>query len=185
MQQTLHFTCEPISLTKLLLQMYVEKHIEGENTVKAKQFACYEYLNTITDSELESLLEEYMTIENVEAITFEDWEKECGLIFNYIFKSNRYLEIELDYKKKGYSLTGLGVVDTSDNTFYDCAFAGHWQRIKEIMKDKYPELFEVLEELTCHSNEDSYNGVSRKELDNFILNRFKLIGGKNDLESYL
>lgn len=53
------------------------------------------------------------------------------------------------------------------------------------MKDKYPELFEVLEELTCHSNEDSYNGVSRKELDNFILNRFKLIGGKNDLESYL
>lgn len=181
---TMHFTYDPIYITRTLLQSYVEKFVEGK-FYKAKQFACYDFIHTMTDEELEGILKQYVQEHNIEAITFEKAWEECELIFGYIFKSERYRTLELDFKRRGYGSTGMGVVDISDNTFYDCGFTEHWPTIREIMKEKYPDKAEALEELMYRPGMEEHKGISRVDLDAFILDRFELIGGNKEIEFYL
>ncbi|QDS32499.1 hypothetical protein [Brevibacillus brevis] len=178
------FTYDPIFITKTLLQSYVEKFVQGK-FYKAKQFACYEFLRTMTDEELEGMLKQYMKDHSIECITFEKAWEECALIFEYVYKSERYKGLEFGFKKRGYGLTGMGVVDKSDSTFYDCGFLQHWSTIFEIMKEKYTDKAEALDELLHRPGKEEYNGISRVELDGFILERFELIGGNKDIEFYL
>ena len=180
-----NFTYDPLVLSRLTLQIYVEKFIEGK-FYKAKQFACYDYLTNLTDSELETLLLEYVKRESLEHITFENWEDDAKKIFEIIFESKAFKELEFNFKKMGYGLTGLGVVDKSDNTFYDCGLTQHWKEIKNILQNKHPELYDALDELQFKSGCNvSSNGVTREYLDNFIIKNFELIGGSKDLEFYL
>lgn len=184
--EKLHFTYDPIFLTKHLLQRYTETHLEKALEVKATKFACYKYLHTVTDEEVESLLLEYVANEKIDAITFKKWEHDCKCIFECIFKRPRFIQLEFEYKKQGYSLTGLGVVDKSDNTFYDCSFAHHWATVQKILEEKYPNLHEAFIEMTYEdTNLIQYKEVSRESLDSFLLNNFELIGNRNSLESYV
>lgn len=182
----MHFTYEPIALTKLLLQMYAENHLEKEKKAKATIFAVYKYLDTVTDEQVESLLLEFATNEKIEEITFKDWKHDCKCIFDCIFRTSRFNELEFEYKKQGYSITGLGVVDKTDDTFYDCVFAEHWQTIEKILEEKYPDLYEAFIEMTYgHKEVKEHKGITREYLDGFILDNFQLIGGRNSLDSYI
>lgn len=184
--KTMHFTYEPITLTKMLLQMYAEKFLEKEKEVRATIFAVYKYLDTVTEEEVESLLMEFATNEKLEVITFDDWKHDCKCIFDCIFKTTRFKKLEFEYKKRGYSITGLGVVDKSDSTFYDCVFAEHWQTIQKIFEEKYPVLYEAFIEMTYgHKEVKEHKGITREYLDSFILENFELIGGRNSLDSYI
>ena len=180
----MNFTYDPIFITRTLLQSYVEKFVQGK-FYKAKQFACYEFLRTMTDEELEGMLLQYVKDNNLEYITFKKPWEESALIFEYIYKSDRYRKLEFDYKKQGYGLTGMGVVDKSDDTFYDCGFTKHWPTIVKILKEKYPLKAEALDNLMYTPGKEEHNGISKQELDAFIMNNFELIGGNKDIEFYL
>ncbi|MFF0828818.1 hypothetical protein ACFYU8_18665 [Brevibacillus sp. NPDC003359] len=180
----MHFTYDPIYITRTLLQRYVEKFVE-DKFYNAKQFACYEFLHTMTDKELEGMLRQYVKDHSLECITFDKAWEECALIYEYVYKCERYKALEFDFKKRGYGLTGMGVVDNSDSTFYDCGFTQHWPTVVEIMKEKYPVKAEALDELMCRAGKEEHNGISRADLDDFILHRFELIGGNKDIEYYL
>jgi len=168
---------------RLVMDMYAEK-LEGEHT-KAVQFARYEYLRTMTDDELQALLERFIDEQNINAITLEDWQSDCSHLFRYIYETERYKALKLQFNKRGYGETGLGVVDTADKIFYDCAVAQHWPTIMEIIKTKYTHLHEPLEEMYFNAKLDEYNGVTRKELDDFITTRFELIGENKPLNAYM
>ena len=177
-------SCDPMYLTKLLMQMYVEQFVQGK-FYKAKQFACYEYLSDLSDDEIEEILFEFIEREKLEFITYDDWKYDMKVIWDIVSEKERYKAIETEFKKQGYGTTGFGVVDKSDNTFYDCKFAEHWKAVMEIVKEKYPEYNDALTTMYFHSDVDEYKGVTRLELDNFILDRFELIGNQKRLDDYL
>lgn len=85
----LNFTYDPIYLTKLLLQMYVEQEIEG-NTFQARQFALYEYLQDFTDNECEEILEKYVEQEKLDVITYDEWKNDCKIILKIIEETDRF-----------------------------------------------------------------------------------------------
>ena len=183
MKRTLTFTYDPLSLMRLTMNMYAEG-LEGQHT-KAVQFARYEYLRTMTDDELEGHIKRYIDEEGLEAITLEKWEDDCRSLFGYVYESERYKALEFRFNKRGYGETGLGVADTSDNTFYHCGFAHHWQTVMDIIKTKYPHFGEALEEMYLDDKIKEYNGVTRQELDHFIMNRFELTGGNKPIHDYM
>lgn len=182
--ETFSFTYDPLALTRIFLQKYVEDFIQG-NFYKAKQFTMYDYLYQMTDDELETVLGEYVTASGVEAITFNDWAAECAAIFDQIYKTEKYTKLEFHHKCKGYGETGLGVVDNSDNTFYDCPRVGHWDKIREIVAHKYPEKSMALQHFWRFEKESEYDGFTRDEIEQFIMSNFKLIGGGKQLNEYL
>ena len=182
----MNFTYEPIALTKLLLQMYTEKYLEKEIEVNATIFACYDFLKTATDKEIETLLHEFVKNENIDVITFEDWEHDCKCIFDCIFNTQRFKKLEFDYKVKGHSKSGLGVADKSDSTFYSCSLAEHWVTIQNILQEKYPLYYDAFIEMTYgHENVQEHKGISRQELDSFILTNFQLVGESKNINSYV
>ncbi|NUJ17430.1 hypothetical protein FKN04_12675 [Bacillus glycinifermentans] len=99
--KTLHFTVDGLGITRTFLQKYVEEIIESKSD-KVTIYACYEFLRIIDDNELEDVIEQYVINENVEVITFEDWEKECKGMFDAIFQTEKFKDLVFKYKKKGY-----------------------------------------------------------------------------------
>lgn len=181
---TIHFTYDPLALVRIALQRHVEETIQGK-FYKAKQFACYEYLRLMTDEVLEELLGEYVRKHNLEVITLSDWRSDASAIFEIINEKTEYQKLELDYKCSGFGLTGLGVMDRSDNTFYDCGFTHHWTTIREIIKSKYPELHEPLENMYFDEQINEYEGVTRETVESFIMDNFQLIGQTKPIHEYL
>ncbi|OKP91868.1 hypothetical protein A3844_01780 [Paenibacillus helianthi] len=182
--ETLSFTYEPLALTRIFLQKYVEDFVQGK-FYKAKQFAMYDFLYQMSDEELETILGNYVSASGVEFITFNDWSAECAAIFEQICKTEKYTKLEFDHKCKGYGITGLGVVDKSDNTFYDCPRVGHWQKVLEIVEFKYPEKLKPLRHFWTFEKEIEHAGFTREEIEHFIMNNFRLIGGGKLLNEYL
>jgi hypothetical protein len=79
-----------------------------------------------------------------------------------------------------------GVIDNSDNIFYPCMLGEHWKTISNILEEKYPDLYEPFVELMhVKRGEDEFEGVTRTQLDRFIMNNFKLIGELRVLDEYL
>lgn len=183
MKQTLSFKCDPLRLLRLTMDIFAE-NLEGKHT-KAIQFARYEYLRTMTDDELKELTERYINEQELEVITLEDYEKDCSHLFQYIYKSERYKALEFKFNKKGYGKTGMGVVDNSDNTFYHCQFAHHWQKVTEIIKMKYPHLGKALDAMYLNDKLNEYDGVTREYLDNFITTRFEFTGASRPIDKYM
>ncbi|MFP3390633.1 hypothetical protein [Brevibacillus sp. SIMBA_040] len=181
---TMEFTYDPLFITRHLLQSYVEKFVEGK-FYKAKQYACYDFLNTMTDEELEGILRQYVKENNLEAITFKQPWVECAAIFEYIFNSERYRALELGFKRRGYGSTGMGVVDKTTNTFYDCGFLQHWPTVVEVIKEMYPDMHEAMDELLRRPGMEEHKGITRQTLDAFIMENFELIGGNKQIEFYL
>lgn len=175
------FTYEPLALTRLMLQIHLEKEYNGnEEHSQSVRFAVFEYLRTLEDEELEGLLNEYVTKDNIEYITFED-NKDCERIAHYMMLTDRFNDLVFRYQKQGCS--GLGVADNSDKTFYECNFAEHWQTVGFILRKKYPKHGGAFDEI-MYGMKKEHNGITSDELDKFILDRFELIGGNKPMESY-
>lgn len=177
------FTYDPLTLVRLALDRFAED-LEGKDT-KAAQFARYEFLRTMTDEELTDFLHRYVEEEKLEEITLADWRKDSRFIFSYICESERYKALEFKFKKRGHGVTGLGVVDTTDNTFYDCAFTQHWQKVMEIVREKYPHYGEALQRMYYDEKLNDHDGITRQELDVFIMETFQLIGENKRLDDYI
>lgn len=178
------FTYDPLALVRIVLQRHVEEKIQGK-FYKAKQYACYEYLRLLSDEDLEKVLVEYVNRHNLEAITLKDWETDARLIFDIIFETEDYRKLEFGYKRSGFGQTGYGVVDKSDNTFFDCSFGGHWLKIREIVKEKYPRMNDPLDAMYCNDRLTEYEGITRETIEGFIMGNFELIGGKKPIHEYI
>lgn len=177
------FNCDPLSLVRLALNRYIEE-LEGNDT-KSVQFARYDYLISLTDEELEQLLERYVKEENIEVITLEDWKKDSSFLLKYIYETNEYKELKLKYDKQGCGVTGLGVFDKSKNTFYDCSLARHWQTIMEIIEYHYTHLHEAFLQMYGDNELNEYDGITRQEIETFIMNNFELVGGSRQISGYM
>lgn len=179
------FTVDPIWLTRTLLQRYVEEIIE-DNYDKAFVFACYEYLRAVEDQELEEVIEKYMKNNNVEEITFSDWEMEVSGIINVVFETEKFNGLKFEYERKGYgSPSGMGIVDKINKAFYPCGFGGHWNKLMDVVTDKHSKYGEPLDRMYTYSDMDEYNGVTREELDKFIMDNFEFVGGTKPMSEYL
>ncbi|MCY8549363.1 hypothetical protein MOD25_05535 [Bacillus haynesii] len=182
--KTLSFTVDGIGLTRILLQKYVEDFIENKSD-DIRTYACYEFLRTIEDKELEDTIDQYMINENVEAITFEDWEKDCRGMFDAISQTERFKDLVFKYQKRGYGETGCGVIDKASNTFYECKFGEHWSRVMQIVEEKHPRYASPLKLMYATHRIDEHNGVTRDEVEQFILENFELIGEQKSLDEYV
>ncbi|MGG1453427.1 hypothetical protein ABE325_21195 [Bacillus licheniformis] len=179
--EQLHFTYEPLSLTRLMLQIYLENKYHGnEDYSKSVRFALFEFMRSLEDQELEDVLSEYVSKDKIEYITLDD--KDCEGITHYIMQNKRYKDLVFMYQKKGYS--GLGVADNTDKTFYNCDFAQHWQTVGLILRQKYGKYGKAFDEI-MYLNKKEYSDISSEELDKFILNTFQLVGESKSIEDYL
>lgn len=182
----MHFHYEPLVLTKLLMEIHIEKFFdskEGKLKSNAHRFANYEFLRTMVDEELESILHSFIEKEGYEEITFKNAEHDFNSIYEIVYGLQRFKDLENDFIKKGHA--GKGVFDEKDKKFYPCGFAGHWPTITTIIETQYPHLFNAFNELSIFNNKDSFEGITRKELDYFIMSNFILIGETWQLSSYL
>ncbi|MFD3274594.1 hypothetical protein ACE3MS_31360 [Paenibacillus dendritiformis] len=184
MKKTLHFTYDPLALVRIFLQRYVEEFVQGKY-YKAKQFACYEFLRVMTDDALEILLSEYASRYNLQEITLADWQADATAIFEIIFEKEEYKKLENDYKRKGYGVTGQGVWDKKENMFYDCGFTYHWTTIRKVIERRYPLYQDALDVMYHNDEVAEHNGVTREELDDFIVNNFELVGATKPIYEYL
>lgn len=182
----MHFHYEPLVLTKLLMDIHIEKFFdseEGKRKSKAHRFAIFEFLRTMEDEELESILHVFVKKEGYEEITFKDTEHDFNSIYEIVYGLQRFNDLENGFIKNGYA--GKGVFDEKGKKFYPCDFAGHWATITTIIEDQYPHLFNAFREMSVFSNVDSFEGIKRKEMDEFILSNFILIGETRQLSNYL
>lgn len=182
--KTVKFTYDPLALVRIVLQRHVEENIQGK-FYKAKQFACYEYLSKLSDESLENLLREYTKRHNLEFITLENWKQDGELIFEIIFEQENYRQLEIDFKKRGFGATGLGVLDVGNNVFYDCGFVQHWSTIQHIVEKSYPRYAKALEKMYIYERLEEFDGVTREELEHFITTNFELYGGSKPAKDYL
>lgn len=183
--KVVHFSYDPLRLTRMFLQTYVEKNIQGKDGYKSKQFACYDFLRDVSDQALDSIMDAFAKKEGIEFITFKGSEQDCKSIFEYIFDTQEYKDIESYYMRRGFGPSGHGVFDKRGNSFHPCNFAEHWSTVKTILKEKYPSRFDALEDFTYNRKLNESNGYERKEIDDFILNNFELCGEQSSLEYYL
>lgn len=182
----MHFHYEPLALTKLLMEIHIEKFFDskkGKGKSKAHRFAIFEFLRTMVDEELESILHVFVEKEGYEEITFENADHDFNSIYEIVYGLQRFKDLENDFIKKGYA--GKGVFDEKYKTFYPCNFAGHWATITSIIDTQYPHLFNAFSEMSIFNNKDSFEGITRKEIDDFILSNFTLIGETRKLANYL
>ncbi|WP_249645735.1 MULTISPECIES: hypothetical protein [unclassified Lysinibacillus] len=182
----MHFHYEPLALTKLLMDIHIEKFFdskEGKRKSKAHRFANFEFLRTMTDEELQSILHVFAEKGGYEEITFKDTEHDFNSIYEIVYGLQRFKDLENDFIKKGYA--GKGVFDEKDKKFYPCSFAGHWATITAVIEAQYPHLFNAFSEMSIFNNKDSFEGFTRKDIDDFILSNFILIGETRQLSNYL
>ncbi|MDY7989887.1 hypothetical protein UY286_04785 [Paenibacillus polymyxa] len=182
--KTLRLSYDPLALVQIVLQRHVEETIEGK-FYKAKQFACYDYLSNLSDEALEELLIEYMKRHHLEVITLADWRCDGKLIFDIIFEKPEYQQLEINFKKRGFGATGLGVLDVANNVFYDCGFLHHWSTIRFIVEKSYSRYAKALEQMYINERLVEFEGISRDELEIFITTNFELYGGSKLIREYL
>ncbi|KUF37418.1 hypothetical protein [Lysinibacillus sp. F5] len=182
----MHFHYEPLVLTKLLMDIHIEKFFdseEGKRKSKAHRFAIFEFLRAMEDEELESILHVFVKKEGYEEITFKDTEHDFNSIYEIVCGLQRFKDLENHFIKKGYA--GKGVFDEQDKKFYPCSFAGHWATITAVIEAQYPHLFNAFSEMSIFNDKDSFEGITRKEIDGFILSNFILIGETRQISDYL
>ncbi|MNN80686.1 hypothetical protein D3C81_1974400 [compost metagenome] len=114
-----------------------------------------------------------------------DWRKDGKLIFDIIFEQPEYQQLEIDFKKHGWGATGLGVLDVQANIFYDCGFTNHWPTIQRIIEETYPQYHEPVRLMYLYEKLMEHDGVTREEVENFIMTNFELYGGTKPLQEYL
>ena len=114
-----------------------------------------------------------------------DWRSDAKAIFDIIYEKEEYRKLEFWFKCRGFGETGLGVVDKSDNSFYDCARVYHWSKIREIIEHKYPNLHKPLEAMYFNEYLTEYEGVTRESIESFIMDNFELIGETKPIHEYM
>ena len=138
----------------------------------------------------EEVIEE---IENEYGVKFEEKETR-DLISRFISKGilkgmelSQNTELVTDYYKEVKKIENdkrVGVIDKTDNQFYASAIGKHWDVLKEVMEDKYPDKFEALIFFTANE-EDSFENFTRNEIDSFILDNFEFKGNSLELRNYV
>lgn len=164
-----------------------EKKIHGLTEEQLREaFDIYE--KKVTQEIFDEVAKEY----NVE-FKEDETKRFIGVfISKAIFKGMELVQdtsLVTDYYKEAKQIqtdNRCGIVDRTDDTFYPCSFGSHWQKIKEVMQEKYADKYEALEEMTYSlDNKTTYKGITKQEIDEFIMNNFSLLGGTNAIESYL
>ncbi|WDI05239.1 hypothetical protein PUW25_25865 (plasmid) [Paenibacillus urinalis] len=134
---------------------------------------------------MEVILLKFMENEGLEVITLENWKKDARLIFDVIFQREDYKNLEINFKKRGYGSTGLGVYDKQANKFYDCTWTNHFPTIMTIVESEYPDKFPALREFYAMPSIDQHENYTREEIERFVMENFELIGQTKQLDDYL
>lgn len=182
----IHFKYEPLAIARELMKTFIEQYFdtdEGEKETDAHRFANFEFLKTMIDDELNSILREFVKKEGYEEITFANCEHDFISIFEIVHGSQRFRDLENNYIKKGHA--GLGVFDENTQKFYPCDLGEHWHTIRLVIKEHYSHLYEAFRKLTRVKDKNEFEGITRKELDDFIMSNFLLISESKALVDYL
>lgn len=161
-------------------------------------------IHGLTEDELREAFDLYETklknelIQEVEeeyGVSFDDEavQKLLGIFIGKAIRKgmeitqNTHLVTDFYKEAKGVETdTRCGVFDKHTQSFYPCSFGEHWKILLGILKQEYPDKHEALEEMSYGSEpKEQFNGIYKKELDQFIMDNFQLLGGINVIESYL
>jgi len=171
----MNFTYDLISLVKQVLQIFIDKYDFGED--KANEFASNEFVyDLIMDIYIEELLEEWSKRNKGETMLFKNGLDDAEQMWKIIWKSPGYKRILNTYIKKGYR--GAGVFDTITNHFHPCLKGDHYPTILIILEDNYPKLWEI------HQAFIRDNTIDIKNVDDFVIKNFKLIGNLGGEDYY-
>lgn len=185
--KVLRFNFKPLAIVRELLKIFIEQYFdtdEGKKETDAYRFATFEFLKSMTDEELDSILDIFAKKEGYKEITFANGEHDYKSILAVIHELDRYIDLENHFIKKGYA--GLGVFDEKAQQFYKCELGEHWHTIRVVIREHYSQLYDAFRKLSRMKGIiNEYEGITRKELDDFIMTNFTLIGESKELVDYL
>lgn len=162
-------------IVKTALQIFIEKQ---ENLIvdKSKLFASYDIIHSITDEEIENLLEKWSEMNNGKTTIFEDGLNDAEQMWNIIWESDRYINQLEQHICSGFS--GIGVYDKTTKAFHPCKFSCHYDAIKKIIENNHKDLWEKHQAFSNGETEET------SEIDDFILNNLVLIGNRYNKDYY-
>lgn len=190
-KESISFTYDALGLSRTIIQVHVESRYDGNLTYsESVRFALFEFLRTMEDEELKKIMTDYLSESKVEAIHFKGDEngkltedKDCLGIVDQLMRTERFKDLVFKNKRNGCS--GLGVIVLQKKLFYQCEFGEHWSKVGKALRENYPSYADAYDEMLLDSDLKNYNDISREELDNFILENFEFVGGRNKIEYYL
>jgi len=111
--------------------------------------------------------------------------KAIGKGMEIVTENQKVIDYYLKTKNLEAEVT-CGVLDRTDNILYPCSTGTHWKKISEIIEQKYPQYHEAFNVMMYEEKGvNEYQGVTRKQLDDFILTTFQLEGEMMELNFYI
>ncbi|WP_144472991.1 hypothetical protein [Bacillus pumilus] len=190
-KESISFTYDPLNLSRKIIQIHAENKYDGNKSYsESVRFALFEFLRTMEDEEFKKIMTDYVLESKVKAIHFKGDEnggltedKDCVGIVDHLMSTERFKDLVFKNKRNGCS--GLGVIVLKKKLFYQCEFGEHWSKVGKVLRENYPSYADAYDEMILDSDLKNYNDISREELDNFILENFDFVGGRNKIEYYL
>lgn len=171
------FTYDPLVLTKLSLQVHLEntyraseEEAEGLGHPKSLRYALFEYMRTVTDAEIEALLETYAAAEDVTEITLE--KPQLERIAHHLLQTERFKALHFDNQVKGND--GLGVAEPATQRFVPCELAEHWDTLGVMLQSGHGDYGAAFTEI-MRGNETEHAGITTEMLDSYVTENFVFV----------
>jgi len=163
--KSVSFKADPYFILQTTIQLHVEKEYDREEKYENSLVcALYEFLNTVSEQELDELWTAYTKKECIEdPYTITGFKKETEALTKEILQTERFKTLKLRYQIDAYD--GSGVVDKINQIFYPCDYGGHWPMIVKITNEHHGGYF--------------------SKNDNFFLKNFLLVGATKKIEWHL
>lgn len=176
-KKTMHFTYDPIRLTRLFLDLHLEKTEMLETDID--RVATRDVFRTLTDEALEDAVKRYATAHGIDTITFHDAHAECQGILDAIRDTDTYRDACLTVQLQGRAGTGFGVYDQVMNVFYPCRHGEHFATMCAITTAHYPQFDGFMRRARLEGAVLELDGVHVDDVDRYIRDTFRLIGSNN------
>ena len=176
MKKYVHFwTDDPYSLLNLLAQIYYEKNIDSNE--KYSDSTSFTFVDMLCNKEYKlnqdewiDICKKYQKAHNQSGEFLIGENDDQGQYFcEQIQQMERFKKRKLYYDLCGYGEFEYFVYDASQEKIYPCNLGEHFGTILKIIDKFYLERVEKMTE---------------EQLDNFVLNNFKLYGNLKSIVSY-
>lgn len=175
--EQLAFTYDPLVLTKLSLQIHLEKtyspseeEAEKLGHPKSLRYAIFDYMRTAELEEIEALVHTYAAAEHVTEITLDPPQIEG--IAHHLLQTERFKALRFKYQVDGQD--GLGVAEPATQTFVPCELAEHWDTLGAMLQNGHGDFGAAFTKI-MRGNATEHAGITTEMLDTYVTEKFVFV----------
>lgn len=172
--KTVPFSIDPIWTIRTLLQLHFDKNYNlNDKYCKAVRFSLSEilYMDELTEDEIQIIFKKYAENHGLGTeITLTGDPKQVAEVFGYLFDLDRYKDELWKNTVKGLGEYKYSVLDLIAKKEYPTHVGKHYDCLMDVIHSEYL---------------DEFLKMTQEEKDKFILDNFKLIGKRYNMDWYL